>query len=64
MQFYNFMLLTLHSVEFQYFNHFNESSKIPNCAGLMLLCSEELPDDGTPAPKHVGVLYLLLNVFY
>jgi hypothetical protein len=33
-------------------------------AGLILLCAEYLPDDGTPVPKHVGVLDLLLNVFY
>jgi hypothetical protein len=32
--------------------------------GLTFLCSEYLPVDGTPVPKHVGVLYLFLNVFY
>jgi hypothetical protein len=26
--------------------------------------SKELADDGTVVLKHVGVLYLLLNVFY
>jgi hypothetical protein len=31
--------------------------------GIVLLCSEQLPDDRIPVPKHVGVLYLLLNVF-
>jgi hypothetical protein len=33
-------------------------------AGLVFLCSEYLPDDGTSLPNHVALLYLLLNVFY
>jgi hypothetical protein len=32
--------------------------------GLLRLCSEKLPDDSTPVPKHEGVSYLLLSVFY
>jgi hypothetical protein len=31
---------------------------------LLLLCSEKLPDGGTPVPKHVVVLYLPMIVFY
>jgi hypothetical protein len=30
----------------------------------VLLSSEKLPNDGTPVPKHVTVLYLILDVFY
>jgi hypothetical protein len=27
-------------------------------AGLVILCSEQHPEDGTSVPKHVGGLYL------
>jgi hypothetical protein len=31
---------------------------------LILLCSDKFPDDGTPVPKLVGILYLFLNAFF
>jgi len=32
--------------------------------GLVFLCSRRLPDGGTLVPKHVGIWYLSLAVFY
>jgi len=34
---------------------------LPHCVGLEVLCSRTLPDDGSPVPKHVGVLTLFMN---
>jgi hypothetical protein len=32
--------------------------------GPVPLCSEYLPEDGTPVPKHESILHLFLNVIY
>lgn len=46
------------------FNRFRKPDTVPRLAvRIVLFCSQTLPDDGTPVPKHVGLLYLLLNAF-
>jgi len=32
--------------------------------GLVILCSRRLPEDGTPVPKHLGVMNCIVEVVF
>jgi hypothetical protein len=42
----------------------SSNKNLPKNLFAINILSEYFPDDDTPLPKHVGVLYLFLHVFY